>query len=65
MVDYDTVVSLIGTTTTDPGLTVSAPLDTDDYPTGVSVPDAVFAHLALYPHETRPHRNYTLLPRTP
>jgi Rhodopirellula transposase DDE domain len=65
LVDYETVVSLIGATTTDAGLTVSAQLDTDDYPTGVVVPDAVMAQLALHPHATHPQWNYTLLPRFP
>jgi hypothetical protein len=65
LVDYETVVSLIGATTTDAGLTVSAQLDTDDYPTGVAVPDEVMAQLALHPHATHPQWNYTLLPRFP
>jgi hypothetical protein len=65
LVDYETVVSLIGATTTDTGLTVSAQLDTDDYPTGVSIPDAVMAHLNLRPHDVHPHWNYTLFPRSP
>jgi hypothetical protein len=65
LVDYETVVSLIGTTTTDTGLTVSAQLDAADYPTGVAIPDEVFAQLALRPHETHPQWNYTLLPRSP
>ena len=64
LVDYDTVVSLIGTTTTETGLTVTARLDVQEYPTGVTVPDYVMAHLALQPHTTHPHWNYTLLPRT-
>ena len=63
LVDYDTVVSLIGATTTQTGLTVSARLDVDDYPTGVTVPDPVMAQLALQPHTTHPQWNYTLLPR--
>jgi hypothetical protein len=65
LVDYETVVSLIGATTTDTGLTVSAHLDREDYPTGVSVPDTVMAQLALRPHATHPQWNYTLLPRSP
>jgi hypothetical protein len=65
LVDYETVVSLIGATTTDGGLTVSAQLDTDAYPTGVSIPDALIAQLALRPHDTHPQWNYTLVPRSP
>jgi hypothetical protein len=63
LVDYETVVSLIGATSTTAGLTVTARLDLDDYPTGVSVPDAVMAQLALRPHAVHPQWNYTLAPR--
>jgi hypothetical protein len=65
LVDYETVVSLIGTTTTQTGLTVTARLDLDHYPTGITVPDAAMAQLALQPHATHPQWNYTLAPRTP
>jgi hypothetical protein len=64
LADCETVVGLIGTTTTTTGLTVTARLDLDEYPTGVSVPDAVMAQLALEPHTVHPHWNYTLTPRT-
>jgi Rhodopirellula transposase DDE domain len=65
LVDYETVVSLIGTTSTTTGLTVTARLDLEEYPTGISVPDAVMAHLALHPHAVHPQWNYTLAPRAP
>jgi hypothetical protein len=65
LVDYQTVVSLIGTTTTTAGLTVTARLDLDEYPTGVTVSDAELARLALQPHPARPQWNYTLSPRSP
>jgi hypothetical protein len=65
LVDYETVVSLIGATTTETGLTVSAQLDTADYPTGVSIPDAIMAQLHLRPHDIHPQWNYTLVPRSP
>jgi hypothetical protein len=64
LVDYETVVSLIGTTSTTTGLTVAARLDLDDYPTGVAVPDSVMAQLALHPHAVHPQWNYTLAPRS-
>jgi hypothetical protein len=63
LVDYETVVSLIGATSPATGLTVTARLDLDQYPTGVSIPDAVMAQLALYPHTMHPQWNYTLVPR--
>ena len=64
LVDYQTVVSLIGTTTTTTGLTVTARLDLDDYPTGVTVSNAEMASLALQPHAIHPQWNYTLSPRS-
>jgi Rhodopirellula transposase DDE domain len=63
LMDYQTVVSLIGTTTTTTGLTVTARPDLDEYPTGVRVSDAEVARLALQPHATYPQWNYTLAPR--
>jgi hypothetical protein len=63
LVDYETVVGLIGATATTAGLTVRARLDLDQYPTGVSVPDSVMAQLALQPHAVQPQWNYTLVPR--
>jgi Rhodopirellula transposase DDE domain len=65
LVDYETSVSLIGTTTTTTGLTVTARLDLDEYPTGVTVSDAELASLALQPHARHPQWNYTLAPRPP
>jgi len=63
LIDYDTIISLIGATTTETGLTVTARLDMDDYPTGVTVADSVMARLAIQPHATHPHWNYTFVPR--
>ncbi len=63
LVDYDTIVSLIGTTSTTAGLTVTARLDLTTYPTGVAVTDAELAALALTRHVTNPQWNYTLAPR--
>jgi DDE family transposase len=65
LVDYETMVSLIGATSTTTGLTVTARLGLDDYPTGVAVPGAVLARLALHPHAVHPQWNYTLAPRPP
>lgn len=65
LADYETILSLIGTTTTTTTLTVTARLDLDDYPTGVTIPDTVMAQLALQPHSIHPQWNYTLVPRPP
>lgn len=64
LVDFHTIVNLIGATSTTTGLTVTARLDLDTSPTGVPVPDAVMAQLALQPHSTYPQWNYTLAPRS-
>ena len=64
LVDFHTIVSLIGATSTTTGLTVTARLDLNTYPTGVTVPDTVMAQLALQPHVTHPQWNYTLDPRS-
>jgi len=63
LIDFETIVSLIGTTSTTTGLTVTAQLDLDAYPTGVKVPDQVMHQLNLQPHPLHPQWNYTLTPR--
>jgi hypothetical protein len=64
LVDFETIVSLIGATSTTTGLKVTARLDVDAYPTGVKVPDSAMSQLNLEPHATHPQWNYTLAPRT-
>jgi hypothetical protein len=64
LVDFETIVSLIGATSTTTGLKVTARLDVDAYPTGVKVPDSAMSQLKLEPHATYPQWNYTLAPRT-
>ena len=54
LVNYATIVSLIGTTSTTTGLTVTARLDLSGYPTGIEVTDAEVAALALTRHATNP-----------
>jgi Rhodopirellula transposase DDE domain len=56
-------VNLIGATSTTTGLTVTAQLDLDTYPTGVKIPDLVLAQLSLQPHTTHPLWNYSITPR--
>lgn len=63
LVDFETIVSLIGATSTTTGLKVTAQLDLDAYPTGVKVPDQVMDQLNLELHPLHPHWNYTLAPR--
>jgi len=63
LIDFETIVSLIGTTGTTTGLKVTATLDLDAYPTGVKVSNQVMDQLNFEP--STPHRqwNYTLAPR--
>ena len=65
LVDYETILSLLGTTTTATGLSVSAQLDLADYPTGRAVSDAEFQQVNLHPHALHPQWNYTIQPRHP
>jgi len=63
LLNFETVVKLIGGTRTRTGLTVKALLDTRDYPTGRTVTDQQVSGLRLTRHAFHPDWNYTLLPR--
>lgn len=58
--DHETVVQLIGSTTTSTGLKVKARLDRRRYRTGVQVNDAVIDGLNLIPSKFHGEWNYTL-----
>jgi Rhodopirellula transposase DDE domain len=64
LVNYETVVNLIGGTRTRGGLKVKAVLDTNQYQTGVEVSKEDIGQLRLKRHRVHPDWNYTLLPRT-
>jgi hypothetical protein len=64
LVNYETVVNLIGGTRTRSGLKVKAVLDTNQYETGVAISDEDIDQLRLKRHKLHPEWNYTLLPRT-
>jgi hypothetical protein len=57
------IVSLIGGTTTQAGLTVRAALDTERYETGIKVSDEELAAVQLTPHEFHGDWNDTIKPR--
>jgi hypothetical protein len=57
-----TIVSLIGGTTTKGGLIVKAHLDTNQYDTGIKVSDAELARLRIGPHKFHGEWNYTIKP---
>ncbi len=59
-----TIVELIGSTTTKGGLKVRARLDTKSYETGIKVTDEELAAVKLERHETHGSWNYTIKPST-
>ena len=63
LVDYPTVVRLIGGTRTKTGLKVRCRLVTTHYATGRKVTNQQMAGLNLQKHAVLPEWNYTLLPR--
>jgi Rhodopirellula transposase DDE domain len=63
LVSRETIVSLIGSTTTSTGLTVRAALDTERYATGIKVSDEELAAVQLMPHEFHGDWNYSIKPR--
>ncbi len=64
LINFETVVNLIGGTRTRGGLKVKAILDTNEYETGVKVSKDDIDQLRLKRHKVHPDWNYTLLPRT-
>jgi hypothetical protein len=63
LVSYETIVNLIGSTTTKSGLTVKAVLDTKHYDTGQKIEDQAMKDLQLKPHRFHGEWNYTMQPR--
>ena len=63
LVNHQTIINLIASTTTKTGLTVKAALDTNEYPTKTKVSDAELANLRLKRDEFHGEWNYTLSPR--
>ena len=63
LINYETVVNLIGSTKTKSGLRVKAVLDTNEYEIGVKVTKSQMEALHIRRHETHPDWNYTLEPR--
>ena len=63
LVNYETVVNLIGATKTKSGLRVKAVLDTNEYETGMKVTKSQMESLRIRHHKNHPDWNYTLEPR--
>jgi hypothetical protein len=64
LINYETVVNLIGATKTKSGLRVKALLDTNEYETGLKVTKSQMDSLRIRRHKTHPNWNYTLKPRS-
>jgi hypothetical protein len=63
LVDLQTIVNLIASTTTKTGLVVQAALDTNVYETGIKVTDEEMAKLRITPCKFHGEWNYTIAPR--
>ena len=63
LINFETVVNLIGGTRTKTGLKVKAVLDTNQYETGVELSKKDMDQLHLTRHKIHPDWNYTLSPR--
>ena len=63
MINFETVVNLIGETRAKTGLKIKAILDTNQYETGVGLSKKNMDQLHLTRHRTHPDWNYTLSPR--
>jgi hypothetical protein len=63
LLDRQTIVNLIASTTTKTGLIVRAALDTTRYETGIKVSDEQMAKLRLRPSTFHGEWNYSILPR--
>jgi len=63
LVDYETVVNLIGGTHTQSGLRIKATLDTKEYEKGVEFTEEQMATINIRRHRTHPDWNYTITAR--
>lgn len=64
LVSYETVINLIGSTTTKTGLKIRAKLDRRKYALGQEITDEQMESLKIQRHETQPDLNYTISPTT-
>lgn len=63
LVSHQVIVQLIGSTTTDKGLTVRCEIDANSYPKGVKVSDAAMAEISITHHDFHGEWNYTISSR--
>ena len=64
LVNYETMINLIGATRTRAGLSVSAELDTNYYATGIKVSKSEFKDIRIRKHSLHPEWNYTITPHS-
>jgi hypothetical protein len=62
LISHETIINLIGATTTTTGLTVTATLDTGTYPTGIKISDQEMHTLPITRDPFHGEWNYTLHP---
>jgi hypothetical protein len=62
LISHETIINLIGATTTTTGLAVTAHLDTGDYPTGIKVSDRQMKGLPIIRDTWHGDWNYTMHP---
>ena len=63
LIDYRTIVELIGATTSTAGLTVRCELDENPYPAGIKVSDEEMAELNIFRDDFHGEWKYTIKPR--
>lgn len=64
LISLETMINLIGATTTNTGLEVYARLDDREYPAKIQVTDAQLAAVNLHRDDFHPEWNYSIKPRT-
>ena len=64
LMNFETVVNLIGGTRTRTGLKIKAVLDSSEYETGVEISKEQIDQIRLKRHKVHPDWNYTLLPHS-
>ena len=63
MLSFETIVNLIGSTTTSKGLKVKSMLDETEYPKGIEITKEELKMVNLFPHRFHGEWNYTIKPR--
>jgi hypothetical protein len=63
LINYETIINLIGGTKTRTGLKVKAVLDTNEYEIGIKVSDEQLEEIQIRRHKVHPAWNYTISPR--